>query len=101
MDGLSALFLVPIFLVSLLGSVYGLSYWKQTEHPDNGRKLRLFYGLLTGGMALLVIARNSIVFLFGWEVMALSAFFLVTTEEHDKEVRETGLLYMVATHVAT
>src|SRR5207253_253655 len=26
-DGLSALFLVPVFLVALLGSVYGLSYW--------------------------------------------------------------------------
>ena len=84
MDGLSAIFLVPIFLISLLGSVYGLGYWKQTEHPQNGRKLRLFYGTLTAGMALLVIARNSILFLFGWEIMALSAFFLVTTEDHDR-----------------
>ena len=61
-DGLSAIFLVPIFLVSLLGNVYGLGYWKQTEHPRNGRKLRLFYGTLTAGMALLVISRNSIMF---------------------------------------
>jgi hydrogenase-4 component B len=99
-DGLSALFLLPIFLVSMLGSIYGLGYWKQTEHPENGRKLRLFYGLLTAGMALLVIARNSILFLFGWEVMALAAFFLVTTEDEQKEVRETGWFYLVATHVA-
>ena len=77
-DGISAFFLAPIFLVSLLGNIYGLSYWKQSDHPDNGRKLRLFYGTLTAGMALLVIARNSILFLFGWEIMALSAFFLVT-----------------------
>src|SRR5271157_617659 len=101
MDGLSAIFLVPVFLISLLGSIYGLGYWKQTDHPDNGRKLRFFYGTLTAGMALLVIARNSIVFLFGWEVMALSAFFLVSTEDHDKEVRDAGWLYLVATHVAT
>src|SRR5262249_48114316 len=58
-------------------------------------------GTLTAGMALLVIARNSIVFLFGWEAMALSAFFLVTTEDHDGEVRETGWVYLVATHMAT
>lgn len=101
MDGLSALFLVPIFLVSLLGSVYGLGYWNQTEHPENGRKLRLFYGLLPAGMALMVIARNSILFMVGWEVMALSAFFLVTTEDHDRSVRETGWIYLVATKVAT
>jgi hydrogenase-4 component B len=100
-DGLSAFFLLPVFLVSLLGNVYGLGYWRQTDHAENGRKLRLFYGTLTAGMVLLVIARNSVVFLFGWEVMALSAFFLVTTEEHDREVRETGWLYLVATHVAT
>src|SRR5207247_341861 len=101
MDGLSALFLVPIFLISLLGSVYCLDYWKQTEHPDNGRKLRLFYGTLTAGMAVIVIARNSILFLFGWEIMALSAFFLVTAEDHEQEAREAGWIYLVATHVAT
>ena len=101
MDGLSALFLVPIFLVSLLGSIYGLGYWKQSEHVENGRKLRLFYGLLPAGMALLVIARNSILFMLGWEVMALSAFFLVTTEDHERPVREAGWIYLVATKVAT
>ena len=61
----------------------------------------MFYGTLTAGMALLVIARNSILFLFGWEIMALSAFFLVTTEDHEKEVREAGWLYLVAAHAAT
>lgn len=101
MDGLSALFLTPIFLISMLGSLYGLGYWKQTEHPANGRKLRLFYGLLPAGMALLVIARNSILFMVGWEAMALSAFFLVTTEDHIPEVRATGWLYLVATKFST
>jgi hydrogenase-4 component B len=100
-DGLSAIFLLPVFLISLLGNVYGLAYWKQTEHPQNGRKLRLFYGTLTAGMALLVIAHNGILFLFGWEIMALSAFFLVSTEDHEKEVRVAGWLYLVATHAAT
>jgi hydrogenase-4 component B len=100
-DGLSAIFLVPIFLIPTLGSVYGLGYWKQTDHPEDGRKLRFFYGLLTAAMALLVIARNGILFLFGWETMALSAFFLVTTEDRDPQVREAGWVYLVAAHVAT
>ena len=100
-DAISAIFLLPIFLVSLLGSIYGLGYWKQTEHAENGRKLRLFYGTLTAGMALLVIARNGVLFLFGWEIMALSAFFLVTTEDRVPEVRQSGWIYLVATHVAT
>jgi hydrogenase-4 component B len=101
LDGLSAFFLFPIFLISMLGTIYGLAYWKQTEHADNGRKLRLFYGLLTAGMALLVIARNGILFLYGWELMAMSAFFLVTTEDREVEVREAGWIYLVATHIST
>ena len=55
-DAISAIFLLPIFLVSLLGNIYGLGYWKQAEHAENGRKLRLFYGTLTAGMALVVIS---------------------------------------------
>jgi hydrogenase-4 component B len=101
LDDLSALFLVPVFLISLLGSVYGLGYWKQADHPENGRKLRLFYGLLTAGMALLVIARNGLLFLASWELMALAAFFLVTTEDREPAVREAGWLYLAAAHVAT
>lgn len=100
-DGLSAIFLLPVFLVSLLGNIYGLEYWAQAAHPENGRKLRLFYGLVTAGMALLVVARNSLLFLVGWEIMALAAFFLVTTEDHDREVREAGWLYLACTHTAT
>lgn len=50
MDGLSAMFLVPIFLISMLGGVYGLGYWKQAEHLTNGCKPRLFYGLLLAGL---------------------------------------------------
>jgi hydrogenase-4 component B len=100
-DGLSAMFLAPVFLVSLLGNVYGLEYWAQDAHPENGRKLRLFFGLVTAGMALLLVARNAVLFLIGWEIMALSAFFLVTTEDDKQEVRDAGWLYMAATHTAT
>jgi hydrogenase-4 component B len=100
-DGLSALFLVPVYLVTLLGSVYGLGYWRQSDHPANGRKLSLFYGLLAAGMAVLLVAADGFVFLVGWEVMALAAFFLVTTEDHEREPREAGWVYFVATHFST
>jgi hydrogenase-4 component B len=100
-DGISAVFLLPVFLVSMLGSIYGLGYWKQSEHPENGRKLRLFYGFVTAGMAMLLISRNTILFLFGWEVMAISAYFLVITEDEDAVVREAGWIYFVCTHICT
>jgi hydrogenase-4 component B len=100
-DGLSAVFLAPVFLVSFLGSVYGLEYWGSAEHAATDRKLRLFYGLLAAGMALLLVAGNAVLFLVGWEVMALAAYFLVTTEDGDAEARRAGWVYFVATHAST
>ena len=52
-------------------------------------------------MALLLVAQNGVLFLFGWEGMALSAFFLVTTEDHKSEARQAGWVYLVATHAST
>lgn len=100
-DAISVVFLAPVWIVPVFGSIYGLAYWKQSEHPENGRKLCLFYGFLTGSMAMVVIAQNAILFLIAWEVMAVSAFFLATTQDDDPEVRKAGWVYLIATHVGT
>src|SRR6266849_2276437 len=100
-DSLSVVFLLPIYLISALGSIYGLGYWRQTDHPEDGCKLRLHYGLLAASMALLVVARNAILFLVAWEIMALSAFFLITTQDQEERTREIGWIYLVAAHLGT
>ncbi len=99
LDGLSGLFLAPVFLISALGSLYGLGYWKQSENPESGRALRFFYGLLAGGMGLLLVSRNGVLFLFGWEIMALAAYFLVALEHRDANARKAAWVYWVATHL--
>jgi hydrogenase-4 component B len=100
-DALSAFFLMPVFVVPALGAIYGLGYWRQTEHPDNGRKLGLFYGLLAAGMALVVIARDGVLFLIAWEIMAIAAYFASTADERNADVRRAGWVYLVATHTGT
>ncbi len=100
-DSLSAFFLVPVFFVGGLGSIYAIGYWPQLKHIANSRKLQLFWGLLVAGMALLVISRHAMAFLFGWEVMALSAFFLVLTEDHKTQCRQAGWIYLIAAHIGT
>ncbi len=100
-DGLTAFFLVPVLIMNALGSLYGMAYWPQRRHPANGRKLRLFWGLVQSGMILLLISRHMVFFLYGWEIMALSAFFLVGTEDTNADVRRASWLYLVATHVGT
>jgi len=100
-DGLTAVFLVPLFVVGPLGSIYGLEYWPQRDHADDGRKLRLFYGLQAAGIGLVLVAANAVLFLVGWETMALAAFFCITTEDRDEAVRQSGYVYLVATRIGT
>jgi hydrogenase-4 component B len=101
LDPLSALFLGPVLVVPALGSLYGLGYWKQAEHPENGRRLGLFYGLLAGAMAMVVIARDGVLLLIAWEVMAIAAYFAATAEEDNPEVRRAGRVYLLAAHLGT
>jgi hydrogenase-4 component B len=101
LDSLSAFFLVPVFLMGGLGSFYGLGYWPAGGHARNAHKTQLFWGLLTAGMATLVVSRQAFAFLVGWEFMALSAFFLVSTEDHLPDSRRAGWIYFIATHIGT
>ena len=50
---------------------------------------------------MVVIARNAVLFLVAWEVMALASFFLVTFEDEKPSVRDAGWIYLVATHLGT
>jgi len=43
-DAIAAMFVLQIAVLAALGSWYGLEYWPQRAHPENGRKLRAFYG---------------------------------------------------------
>ncbi|OHB33837.1 MAG: hypothetical protein A2X84_10630 [Desulfuromonadaceae bacterium GWC2_58_13] len=101
LDAISATFLLPLFLLAPCGAVYGLGYWPQREHPANGRKLRFFYGFIVGSVMLLLTSRNGVLFLTGWELMALSGFFLISTEDHKEDARRAGFVYLIATHCGT
>ncbi len=100
-DPLSSVFLLPLFLVFALGALYGHGYWPQRDHPESGRGLRFNYGLLAGSMVLLLVARNGVLFLLGWELMALAGFFLITTEQENSDARRAGFIYLCATHTGT
>jgi len=101
LDALSALFLVPLFLVSGTAAVSGARSFADDEHPDDAPRTRLFFGLATAAIALVLVARNLVLFLAAWEVMALAAYFLVTADRASREARDAGRLYLFATHVST
>lgn len=100
-DPLSAAFLIPVYLISGCTALYALGYWPASEHPGTVRRLTFCHGLIAASMAALLMARNSVLFLTVWEVMALTTFFAFTADHHMTEVREAGLLYLITTHVAS
>jgi len=100
-DPLSAWFLLPIFLITGCCALYSRTYWNAAHHPATIRKITVFFGLMTAGMSGVVLARDGITFLFVWEIMALAAYFLITTEDEKQEVNEAGILYMISTHTGT
>ncbi|MBD1401560.1 proton-conducting transporter membrane subunit [Pelovirga terrestris] len=98
LDALAAFFLMPLCLVAAAGAIYGLMYMAQSHHPENGRQFRLFYGLVVAAVMLVVCAGNSLLFLFAWELMAVSGFFLITADDQLEEARKAGFVYLAASH---
>jgi formate hydrogenlyase subunit 3/multisubunit Na+/H+ antiporter MnhD subunit len=98
LDGLSAFFLLPVLIVPALGSIYGLSYFPQARLGRKAARLQLFFGLVTGAMALVVVSANAILFLAAWEVMALAGFLLVLTDHEEREAQRAAFVYLASAH---
>ncbi len=101
LDGLSAFFLIPMLGVPALAALYGSRYLSVS---DGRRRLGthwFYFNLLTACMALVLIARNGILFLMAWELMSLASFFLVTFDDEKEHVRQAGWTYLVAMHLGT
>jgi hydrogenase-4 component B len=100
-DPLTGFFLLPIYFLSAVCAVFGAGY---LAHPVGARGLGahwFFYGLLAASMALVVLARNAVLFLTAWELMSLSSWILVTFEHEKERVRQAGITYLVATQIGT
>jgi hydrogenase-4 component B len=99
MDALSAFFFLPLLILAPLAALYG---WAYLGKPDRGTGPAWFcFNLLTASMMLVFTARNGLLFLLAWEIMAVSSFFLVVREHHQSSVRRAGWTYLVATHLGT
>jgi len=73
-DGLAAIVMFVVTLVSLLVHVYSLEYMR------GDRRFTHFYAalsLFTASMLLLVVADNTLQMLVGWELVGLCSFMLI------------------------
>jgi NADH-quinone oxidoreductase subunit L len=76
-DGMAAMMLVVVTVVSLLVQVYSLGY--QHGKPRFSRYYA-YLSFFTSAMLLLVVANNLLQFFMGWELMGLSSYLLIGFE---------------------
>lgn len=100
-DPLSALFLIPLLLAAACCSLYGAAYLPAAAQPVVEKKVTLFSGLLLASMASVLVARNGVMLLMAWELMALSSWLLLMTYQQDAQVERAGMVYLLATHTGT
>ncbi|PIE62681.1 MAG: hydrogenase [Desulfobacter postgatei] len=98
-NDLSAFFLIAVFAVSLMASIYSFHYMESDESGIKTGVNYFFFSLLITAMALVVTAADILTFMMSWEIMSLSSFFLVIYGHESAENRKAGYLYFVFTHV--
>ena len=98
LDSLSAMFLLLLGGTSAGISIYAAGYLRPGEGTAPGLQC-LQYHLFLASMALVLLADDAYAFMVAWESMALSSFFLVTSDHRKPEIRRAGYLYLLIAHI--
>src|SRR5258706_1317129 len=98
LDALSAFFLALLGLSSAGVSVFYSGYLRAGEDNSPGLTCLQFH-LFLASMAAIFIADDGYFFMVAWETMALSSYFLVTSNHRDAVTRSAGFLYLLIAHI--
>jgi formate hydrogenlyase subunit 3/multisubunit Na+/H+ antiporter MnhD subunit len=98
LDNLNAVFALLLGFASAGISIYAAGYFRKGEGAAPG-VLCLEYHLFLASMLMVLLADDGYSFMVAWESMALSSFFLVTTDHRHEEIRRAGYLYLLIAHV--
>ncbi len=97
-DSLSAFFLLLLGASSIGITLFSAGYFGRMAVQELGL-LCLEYHIFLASMTLVFLADDAYMFMVAWEAMALSSYFLVTTDHDQPEVRRAGFLYLLIAHV--
>ncbi|HET9229774.1 MAG TPA: proton-conducting transporter membrane subunit, partial [Vitreimonas sp.] len=98
-DALSGFFLLLLGGVAFGISLFSSGYFRDGGHGEQLGPLCLQYHVFLASMALVLIADDAYLFMVAWETMALSSYFLVTTEHHSEQNRRAGFIYLLIAHL--
>ncbi|HWR54738.1 MAG TPA: proton-conducting transporter membrane subunit, partial [Bryobacteraceae bacterium] len=100
LDAISAVFSLALGLLAAAVSVYSFGYFAAASRTRMG-VLAFFYNVLLLSLTLVFTAANAFFFLIAWEVMAASAYCLVSADHEKEETRHAGLLFLIMSHAGT
>jgi len=98
LDSLSAFFMLLLGAAAIGISLYSAGYFRSMEGSTLGLLCFQYHAFLAA-MAMVFIADDAYLFMVAWETMALSSYFLVTTDHKVQETRRAGFLYLLIAHV--
>jgi len=101
LDALGAFFLLIVSVLAISLSVYSFGYVRSFYGRKNVAVLSAFYNSLLLATTMVFTAGNAFFFLICWEIMALTAYCLVSFEHENAETRNAGVLYFVMSHIGT
>ncbi|HET9694188.1 MAG TPA: hydrogenase 4 subunit B, partial [Steroidobacteraceae bacterium] len=98
LDPLSRTFLVLLGGASAGVSIFAAGYFRKGHGTAPG-VLGLQYHVFLASMGFVLLADDAYAFMVAWETMALSSYFLVTSQHGLPEIRSAGFLYLLIAHV--
>jgi hydrogenase-4 component B len=98
LDPLAGFFLLLLGGVGAGISVYAGGYF-QSESALRLGLICLQYHVFMASMAFVILADDAYLFMVAWETMALSSYFLVTTDHRVPAIRAAGFLYLLIAHI--
>jgi hydrogenase-4 component B len=99
LDALSAFFLLIVSLLGFSVSIYSIGYARGFFGRKKVGVLGAFFNALLLATTATVVADNVWLFLIAWEIMALTAYCLVSFEHEQPEARDAGVLYFIMSHI--
>ncbi|MGA7523475.1 MAG: hydrogenase 4 subunit B [Acidobacteriaceae bacterium] len=98
LDPLSAFFLLLLGAAGTGISIFSAGYFRVGEGSAPALH-GLQYHVFLASMAVVILANDAYLFMVAWETMALSSYFLVTSQHRIPEIRRAGFLYLLMAHV--
>ena len=99
-DALSCWFILLVNFTFITGGLYGLQYMKSyREQTSNITVHCISYLLAQSMLTIICVVQNALVFLFAWEIMALSVGMLVLFEHYKPETIKAGINYIIQSHL--